>query len=159
MTVAIAADHGGYPLKEAILAYLREQGIPARDFGTTDTNSVDYVPFAEQVAKAVAAGEYTFGILCCGTGIGMAMAANKIRGVRAANCMDYYATRMTRLHNNANVLCLGARVLGVDSALSFVEAFLNTPFSGEERHTRRIQQIQDLENETVGAASGRPQTQ
>jgi len=145
MTVAIAADHGGYPLKEAILAYLRERGIPARDFGTADTCSVDYVPFAEQVAQTVAAGEYSFGILCCGTGIGMSMAANKIRGVRAANCTDYYAVKMTRQHNNANILCLGARVLGVDSALALVEAFLNTPFSEEERHVKRVRQIHELE--------------
>jgi len=145
MTIALGADHGGYPLKEAIKAMLDKQGIAYRDFGTDGTASVDYVDFAKPVCGAVVSGECGLGILCCGTGLGMSIAANKIRGIRAACCADWFSAKMTREHNDANVLCLGARVTGEDAALTLAEVFIQTPFSGDERHVRRVAQISGLE--------------
>ncbi|MDR3344463.1 MAG: ribose 5-phosphate isomerase B [Oscillospiraceae bacterium] len=143
--IALGADHGGYPLKEAIKAMLDKQGTAYRDFGTDSTIGVDYIPYAKLVGEAVAAGECSLGILCCGTGLGMSIAANKICGIRAACCADWFSAKMTREHNDANVLCLGARVTGEDAALTLVDVFLRTPFSGDERHARRIAQITALE--------------
>ena len=143
--IAIGSDHGGFPLKEEIRAYLDEQGIPYKDFGTYDDRSVNYAPFALKVSEAVASGEYEKGILICGTGIGISMAANKVKGIRAACCNDLYCARMTRLHNDANVLCMGGRVIGPGVAIDITDAFLHTYFEGG-RHKDRIDQIQKIEN-------------
>mgnify|MGYP001108352012 CR=1 FL=1 len=139
--IALAADHAGYPLKEEIKKHLLERGFDVKDFGTDSDKSVDYAVFAKIVGEAVAS------IFCCGTGVGISMAANKVRGVRAANCADTFSARMTRLHNDANVLCLGSRVIGAGLALDMVDLFVDTPFSGEERHQRRIDQVMAIENE------------
>ena len=145
--IALAADHAGFPLKEEIKKHLSERGFEVKDFGTYSEKSVDYAFFAKTAGEAVTAGECEFGIFCCGTGVGISMAANKVRGIRAANCADTFSARMTRLHNNANVLCLGSRVIGTGLALDMVDIFIDTPFSGEERHQRRIDQIMAIENE------------
>ncbi len=143
MKIAIACDHGGYRLKQAIIEHFAETGVTYRDFGCDSSDSVDYVPFAKQVSQAVANGSYALGILCCGTGIGMSIAANKVKGIRAAVASDSFSVRMTREHNNANILCLGGRVVGDGLALDLVDLFLSTPFCGEERHVRRVQQIEE----------------
>ena len=145
MTIALGSDHGGYPLKEAIKAMLDKKGILYKDFGANNTESVDYVSYAKPVCYAVAEKKCDLGILCCGTGLGMSIAANKIKGVRAACCADWFSAKMTREHNDANVLCLGARVTGEDAALTLAEVFINTPFSNDERHIRRIEMITALE--------------
>ena len=145
--IALAADHAGYPLKEEIKKHLLERGFDDKDFGTDSDKSVDYAVFAKIAGEAVASGECRLGIFCCGTGVGISMAANKVRGVRAANCADTFSARMTRLHNDANVLCLGSRVIGAGLALDMVDLFVDTPFSGEERHQRRIDQVMAIENE------------
>lgn len=124
-----------------------ERGFDVKDFGTDSDKSVDYAVFAKIAGEAVASGECRLGIFCCGTGVGISMAANKVRGVRAANCADTFSARMTRLHNDANVLCLGSRVIGAGLALDMVDLFVDTPFSGEERHQRRIDQVMAIENE------------
>ncbi len=145
--IALAADHAGYPLKEEIKKHLSDRGFDVKDFGTDSDKSVDYAVFAKIAGEAVASGECRLGIFCCGTGVGISMAANKVRGIRAANCADTFSARMTRLHNNANVLCLGSRVIGAGLALDMVDLFVNTPFSGEERHQRRIDQVMAIEDE------------
>lgn len=147
MKVAIGCDHGGYHLKPALIAILEKKGIEFTDFGTDSERSVDYNDYGERVAKAVAKGEYDFGILICGTGIGMSIVANKIKGVRCAHCHDVFSAKMTRLHNDANVLAFGERVIGAGLMGEIVEAFLTTPFSGEERHIRRVEKIKALEEE------------
>jgi len=144
--IALGADHGGYPLKEAIKTMLDKQGIAYCDFGTQGTESVDYVTFAKTVCEAVVAKECDLGILCCGTGLGMSIAANKIRGIRAACCADWFSAKMTREHNDANILCLGARVTGEDAALTLADVFISTPFSNDKRHIRRVAQISELES-------------
>ncbi len=142
--IAIGADHGGYLLKEEIKCFLTEQGIPFRDFGISELHAVDYATVAAPVARAVASGEVEMGILLCGTGIGIGIAANKIKGVRAACCSDTYSAKFTRMHNDANILCMGGRVVGVGLALDIVDIFLHTAFEGG-RHQRRIDQIRDIE--------------
>lgn len=142
--IAVGADHGGYELKNLIVEHLRQSGYAVQDFGTHGPESVDYPDYAYQVARAVAAGEYDLGILICGTGIGMSIAANKIVGVRAAACSDTYSARMSRLHNNANILCLGGRVLGPGLALDIVDVWLSTEFEGG-RHARRVEKIRQME--------------
>lgn len=142
--IALGADHGGYKIKEAVKAYLQQQGIPYKDFGTDSEESVDYAVFAARVAHSVVSGECEKGILCCGTGIGISMAANKIKGIRAALCSDYFSAKYTRLHNDANVLCMGGRTIGPGLALELVDVFLNTPFEGG-RHARRVEQLMKLE--------------
>ena len=142
--IAIASDHGGYWLKQEIIKHLDEQGIACKDFGTYSDESCDYPVYAEAAAKAVAAGEYRSGILVCGTGIGMSIAANKIKGIRAALCGDCYSAELTRRHNDANILALGARVLGSGLALKIVDTFLNTSFEGG-KHARRVEMIHELE--------------
>lgn len=144
--IAVACDHGGFELKEAVLKHLDETGVEYKDFGTYSAESVDYPVYAEKAAKAVASGEYELGLLFCGTGIGISMAANKVRGIRAACCSDKFSCEMTRLHNNANMLALGGRVVDVATGIELVDLFLNTPFSGDERHQRRIDMVTDLEN-------------
>jgi len=142
--LAIGCDHGGYSLKHEIIAYLTENEIDYNDFGTFSTDSCDYPGYAEKVARAVASGECDRGILVCGTGIGMSIAANKIRGVRCALCADCFSAEMTRKHNNANILALGERTTGAGLALKIVEIFLNTPFEGG-RHERRVDMITKIE--------------
>ncbi len=142
--IALAADHGGYELKNRIRAHLEEAGYVCRDFGTDSAASVDYPDYAHPLCEAVAAGECELGILVCGTGIGMSMAANKHRGIRAACCSDTYSARLTREHNDANVLCLGGRVVGEGLALDMVDLFVTTPFAGG-RHQARVDKLNALD--------------
>ena len=144
--IALGSDHAGYELKQVIIKHLEERNIEYKDYGTYSTDSCDYAVFAEKTARAVAGGECELGLLFCGTGVGISMAANKVRGIRACCCSDLFSAEMTRLHNNANILCLGGRVVTDEKAKELVDIFLDTPFSGEERHQRRIDQITDLEN-------------
>ena len=137
LKIAIGADHGGFELKQSVVAKLRDMGHTVVDMGTESTASVDYPEFADQVCAQVLDGEVQFGILVCGTGIGMSMAANKYRGIRAALCDNEYSARMSREHNNANVLCLGDRVLGKGLAESIVDVWLSASFEGG-RHQRRV---------------------
>ncbi|MGN0150868.1 MAG: ribose 5-phosphate isomerase B [Wujia sp.] len=136
--IAIGSDHGGYELKLEVIKHLKERGMEIRDFGCDNTDSCDYPVFAQAVSNAVASGECELGILICGTGIGMSMAANKIDGIRAALCSDCFSAKATREHNNANILCMGARTIGPGLALMITDIFVDTPFSDEERHIRRI---------------------
>lgn len=141
ISIALACDHGGYNLKEAIAKHLLEQNIPFKDFGTYSTASVDYPVYAKKVCYALQNNEFTFGILCCGTGIGMSMVANKQKGIRAAVLSDPFSAEMTRRHNNANVLCLGGRVIDSETAIHLVDIFIHTPFEGG-RHQKRIDQFE-----------------
>ena len=140
--IAIASDHGGFEYKKLIIQHLEDRRIACKDFGTDSPESCDYPDFAIPVAKAVAAGEYECGILICGTGIGMSLAANKVHGIRAAVCGDSFSARATREHNDANILCMGARVITEAKALEITDIFLDTPFSNDERHIRRISKIE-----------------
>ena len=144
--IALGSDHAGFELKQAIIKHLEERKIEYKDYGPYSAESVDYAVYAEKTAKGVVGGECTLGILCCGTGVGISIAANKVRGIRACCCSDKFSAEMTRLHNDANMLCLGGRVVTPEQAIELVDIFLDTPFSGEERHVRRIAQITDLEN-------------
>lgn len=146
MKVAIGCDHGGINLKPILVDYLQKNKIEYKDFGCSSAESVDYNDYALQVSNAVANGEFDFGILICGTGIGMSIVANKVKGIRCGHCHDVFSAKMTRLHNNANVLAMGERVVGAGLMLMIVDAFLNTEFSGDERHQRRVDKIIDLEN-------------
>ena len=141
--IGIGSDHGGFALKEAIKKHLEDRGLEYKDFGTYSDASCDYPVYGRAVAKAVAAGECELGILICGTGIGISITANKVPGVRAALCSDCFSAEATRQHNNANILALGARVLGEGLALKIVDTFLDTPFSNDERHVRRISMIEE----------------
>jgi ribose 5-phosphate isomerase B len=143
MKLAIGSDHAGWRLKEHLRAVLAAQGHAVLDFGTDSETSCDYPQFAAAVARAVAAGEAERGILACGTGIGMAMAANRVRGARAANCNDVFSVRLARGHNDANLLTLGSRVVAFAHAEALVAEFLATPFEGG-RHQRRIDQLDAL---------------
>lgn len=142
--IAIGSDHAGFALKQKLMTYLNASGNEFKDFGCFDENSVDYPLIAGEVAKAVSDGECEKGILICGTGIGMSIAANKVNGVRAALCSDEFSAKYTRLHNNANVLCLGARVIGEGLAQDITEIFLNTEYEGG-RHEKRLDFIKELE--------------
>jgi ribose 5-phosphate isomerase B len=144
MRIALGADHAGVALKDDIKRLLDGRGIAYTDFGTNSTESVDYPDYAATVAHAVTAGDYDRGILVCGTGIGMAIAANKVHGIRAAPVVDEESARLMREHNNANILALGARVTHAATAHTLVNVFLDTPFSGG-RHERRIDKIADLD--------------
>ena len=141
--IGIGSDHGGFALKEAIKKHLEARGLEYKDYGTYSSASCDYPVYGRAVAKAVAAGECELGILICGTGIGISITANKVPGVRAALCSDCFSAEATRQHNNANILELGARVLGEGLALKIVDTFLDTPFSNDERHIRRISMIEE----------------
>lgn len=143
--IAIASDHGGFALKEAIKNYFEENKIEYKDFGTNSTDSVNYPPYAEKVGNAVASGEFEKGILCCGTGIGISIAANKVKGIRAALCTNEFCAEMTRRHNDANILCMGGRVIDENTAIKLTKIFLSTPFDGG-RHLERIKQITEIEN-------------
>ena len=140
--IAIGSDHGGYALKKALMAHLDKRGLEYKDFGTYSDASCDYPVYAKAVAQAVADGECERGILICGTGIGMSMVANKIPGIRAAICGDCFSAEATREHNDANILCMGGRVVGEGLALKIADIFLDTPFSNDERHVRRISRIE-----------------
>jgi len=146
--VAVGCDHAGLELKRAIAAMLEKRGYEVEDFGTHGNDSVDYPDFASQVARRVGRGEAAFGVLVCGTGIGMSIVANKYRGVRAALCHNEFEARATRQHNDANILCLGERVVGLGLGLATAEAFFDTQFEGG-RHLRRIQKIADAEAENA----------
>jgi ribose 5-phosphate isomerase B len=144
MDIIIGCDHGGFELKEDCKAFLQTlDNVGLKDVGVFSTDSVDYPSVAQTVAKAVAEGQYPRGILICGSGIGMSIAANRYKGVRAALCYNLYAARMCREHNNANILVMGGRVMGIDLALEIVACFLRTEFQGA-RHQRRIDQIDTL---------------
>ncbi len=146
MKVAFGCDHGGINLKPVLIEYLEKKGIEYKDFGCYDKNSTDYNEYALAVSNAVASGECDKGILFCGTGIGMSIVANKVKGIRCGHCHDVFSAKMTRLHNDANVMALGERVVGPGLMLEIVDAFLSTEFSGDARHERRVQKIKDLEN-------------
>lgn len=141
-TIAIGSDHGGFTLKQEVVKYLTEKNIDFEDFGCYSEKSCDYTEYGRAVAEAVAAGKYEKGILICGTGIGISITANKVRGIRCALCSDCFSAEATREHNDANILALGGRVVGSGLALKIVDTFLNTPFSNEERHIRRISRIE-----------------
>lgn len=143
--IALSSDHAGFPLKEEIRAYLDRNGIAYTDCGAYNTDSVDYPYQAKKACDLVVSGQCEKAILCCGTGIGISIAANKVKGIRAACCTDYFSAKYTRLHNDANALCLGARVIGPGAALELVNVFLNTEFEGG-RHQRRVDQITEIEN-------------
>lgn len=145
--LAIGSDHGGFELKEVITNYLDSKRIPYKDFGTCSLAAVDYSDIGFDVAKAVASGEYDTGIIICGTGIGISIAANKVPGIRAALCTNSYMARMAKEHNNANILALGGRVLGSELALEIVKTFLETSFSGSARHQTRIDKIKKIEEQ------------
>lgn len=143
--IALGSDHAGFSLKEKIKKYLEEKGIEYEDYGCYSPESFDYAIAAKRVCDGVIGGECERAILCCGTGIGISMAANKVKGIRAAACTNYFGAKYTRAHNDANVLCLGERVIGEGLALELVDVFLNTEFEGG-RHQRRIDQIAAIEN-------------
>ena len=140
--IALACDHGGFDMKQIVIEYLEEKGIEYKDFGCYDKTSCDYPIFARPAAEAVASGECEKGIVVCTTGIGISIVANKVKGVRAALCNDPYAAKMTRLHNDANVLALGGGMIGKNMAIYILETFLNTEFSEGENHIRRISLIE-----------------
>ncbi len=140
--IAIGSDHGGYDLKQKVIAHLKERGLEYRDFGCPDNNSCDYPIYGAAVAKAVASGECDRGIVICTTGIGISITANKVKGIRCALCGDPVSARLTREHNDANILAMGAAIIGERVALNIVDIFLDTPFSGEEKHRRRIGEIE-----------------
>lgn len=143
--IAIGSDHGGFDLKEQVKKHLVERGFEVKDFGCFDKSSVDYPDFGVAAAKAVADGTCEKGIVVCTTGIGISIAANKVKGIRCALCSEPLGAKMTRLHNDANMLALGGGVIGVNMGLEIVDTFLDTPFSGEEKHSRRINKISRLE--------------
>lgn len=145
--IALGCDHGGIDIKNAVIKYLEENKIEYKDYGCYTTESVDYPEYAFKVATAVTSGEAELGILCCGTGIGISMAANKVKGIRAAVVSNEFCAEMTRRHNNANILCMGGRVSTEEEAVKFADIFLNTPFEGD-RHTRRVDMITAIEEGT-----------
>lgn len=148
MKIALGCDHGGFELKEAVRQHLEAQGVQVEDFGTYSTDSVDYAPIAAKAARCVASGGADYGILMCSTGIGISMAANKVKGIRAAVCTNAHCAEMTRRHNNANILCMGGQMVDKETALQLVDIFLSTAFDGG-RHARRIAQIAQIEEGTL----------
>ena len=145
MKIAIGCDHGALELKNTVKAHLEKRGFEVSDFGTYTSQSCDYPDFASAAARAVASGECDRGIVLCTTGIGVSIAANKIPGIRCALLSDVWSAKMTRLHNDTNMMALGAGVVGPNLALELVDVWLDTPFSGEARHQRRIDKVMDLE--------------
>ena len=143
--VVIGSDHGGYALKQDIMKHLEESGVEFKDVGCYSEASVDYPEIAEALCAEITGGNAELGILVCGTGIGMSMAANKVKGIRAAACSDTFSARFTRMHNDANVLCLGGRGVGPGLAIDLVDLFLNTEFEGG-RHQRRVDKVMAIEN-------------
>ncbi len=146
MQIAIGSDHAGFKMKEDVKKWLLDEGYQVKDFGTDSEDSVDYPDFAEKTAKNVAEGDSDLGILICGTGIGMAISANKVKGIRAARCHDSYSARMARAHNNSNILTFGSRVIGIELAKDIVKTYLTTEYSGG-RHQRRVGKIDNIEKE------------
>lgn len=146
MKIALGFDHGGVIYKEELIAYLTKNGFEYEDFGTYTTESCDYPDYAEKVARKVASGEFDRGILICGTGIGMSIAANKVKGVRASCANDIYSAKMTRMHNDSNVLTMGARVIGLSTMLEIVDVYLHTDYIGSY-HQKRLDKIAALEEE------------
>ena len=146
MKIAIGCDHGGLEHKNAILKHLTERGFEVKDFGIYELISVDYPDIAKKVTEAIVSGECERGILVCGTGIGMSIAANKVKGIRAAAVSEHFSAKYTRLHNNSNILCLGGRVIGVGTAIELCDLFVDTEFEGG-RHSLRVDKITALENE------------
>ena len=140
--IGLGSDQAGYALKQEVIKYLNEKGLEYKDYGSYNEESVDYPVYGKKVAKAVASGECDKGIIICGTGIGISISANKIKGIRAALCHDCFSAQATREHNDANMLAMGARVIGPGLALKIVDIFLDTPFSNDERHVRRIGMIE-----------------
>jgi len=145
MKIAIAADHAGYEAKQELVNYLVEKGYDVLDLGTNSLESCDYPDYAIKCANEVANKNAQFGILICGTGIGMSICANKVKGIRCANCQDNFSVQMTREHNDANMLTMGARVISVDKMKELVDIFLTTPFSNEPKHIKRIEKISQAE--------------
>lgn len=143
--IALGCDHGGINLKTEIIKYLTENNIEFEDYGCYSTESVDYPEFAFKVANAVASEKAEKGILCCGTGIGISIAANKVKGIRAAVCTNEFMAEMTRRHNNANIICMGGRIITPEKSVELVKIFLNTEFEGG-RHEKRVNMISDIEN-------------
>ena len=143
MLIAVASDHGGFALKETIKEYLRQRGEKIVDLGTTSEESVDYPIYGKACAEAVAGGKADCGIVCCGTGIGISLAANRVPGIRAAVCSEPYSAQLTREHNNANIIAFGARVVGEGTAFAIVDAFLNAEFQGG-RHAERVAMLDDI---------------
>lgn len=141
--IGLGCDHGGLELKNTIINYLKSQNIEYKDYGTYTSDSCDYPVYGKAVANAVASGECDKGIIICGTGIGISITANKVKGIRAALCHDVFSAKATREHNDANILAMGARVIGPGLALEIVKAFLETDFSNDERHIRRISMIEN----------------
>lgn len=142
--IALGCDHGGFKLMQEVMAHLDKRGVAYKNFGTFTEESCDYPEYARKVTGAVKAGECEKGILICGTGIGISMAANRVPGIRCAVCHDCFSARATREHNDANVLAMGGRVIGAGHALAVVDVFLTTPFSKDERHIRRIEGMEEL---------------
>lgn len=143
--IALGSDHGGFDIKQVVIEHLKERGIEYKDFGTYDKNSCDYPIFGKAAAEAVANGECEKGIVICTTGIGISIVANKVKGVRCALCSEPHSARLTREHNDANVLAMGGALIGPDMAIDIVDTFLDTEFSGLEKHVRRISEISDME--------------
>ncbi len=143
MKIAIGSDHGGFDMKEAVKNHLQERGFEVIDCGTYNKESCDYPQFGKAVAQKVAQGEAEKGVVVCTTGIGISITANKVRGIRCALCSEPLSAKMTRLHNDANVLALGGKMIGENLAMEIVDTFFDTPFSGEEKHSRRIGQIEE----------------
>jgi len=141
--IGLGSDKAGYKLKQEIIKYLEEKGLEYKDYGSYNEESVDYPVYGKAVANAIVNGECEKGILICGTGIGISIAANKVKGIRAALCSDCFSAEATRQHNDANIVAMGARVVGPGLAVKIVDTFLNTPFSGVERHQRRIDMLED----------------
>lgn len=144
--IGLGCDHGGYELMQEVKAHLDERGITYKDFGTYSTEAVDYPDYAKKVAYAVKEKECELGILICGTGIGISIAANRISGIRAALCHDVFSAEATKQHNNANILCMGGRVIGPGHACMVVDKFIDTPFSKAERHQNRIDKLESMTN-------------
>ena len=146
MIIALGADHGGYELKESIKKHLEEKGVEYIDYGSYTGEAIDYPIIAKKVADAIVSGECGRGILCCGTGVGISIAANKVKGIRCACCSDYFSAYYTRLHNDANILAMGGRVVGAGLGIMMADVFLETEFEGG-RHSRRVGLITEIENE------------
>lgn len=147
MKIFIGSDHAGCEMRAALIEHLRAQGHEMTDVGAFEGDATDYPIYGERVARAVAAGQCGLGILICGTGIGISLAANKVRGIRAAVCSEPLSASLARQHNDANVLCMGARMIGLDMAKHIADTFISTPFSGAERHARRIDMVMRIERD------------
>lgn len=144
MVIALGSDHGGFELKQAMMGHLKQKGIEFRDFGVFNSDSADYPDIAVALAEAVARGDYEKGVLFCGTGLGVSIAANKVSGIRAANCNDVFCAQMSREHNDANILTMGERVIGPELAAQILDVWLSTEFAGG-RHARRVEKIRSYE--------------